>query len=135
MDPTTPKDQFIESLNRCLKHEQFIPTFYQRFMASSKEVRDRFQDTDFNRQNQMLIRSLNLAARATEGEQEALQELKERARTHDRFHLNIRPELYELWLASILETARKFDDRWTEEIQSAWMSILGYVIKYMIRRY
>jgi hypothetical protein len=44
----------------------------------------------------MLRRSLKLSAGATEGESAALAELKERAETHDRNHLDIKPELYDL---------------------------------------
>lgn len=135
MNAVAPKELFTQSLERCLKHKEYIPSFYKRFMSSSDEVREKFRTTDFDRQNLMLVRSLKLAARATDGEQEALQELKDRARSHDRYHLNIKPELYELWLTSILETSKEFDEKWNEEIEDAWNSILGYVIKYMIRRY
>lgn len=83
----------------------------------------------------MLIRSLRLSARATEGDPEALVELKDRARSHDRYHLNIKPELYQLWLSSILATSKEFDQEWNREIEAAWNRILGYIIKYMVKRY
>ncbi len=83
----------------------------------------------------MLARSLRLAAGATKGESESLAELRERAETHDRYHLNISPEYYTFWLDAILESAREFDDSWSEEVELAWKNILGFVIHHMLKQY
>ena len=135
MEETTPKQLFITSLNRCKTDESFIPSFYERFMDCSEEIRDKFKLTDFNSQNEMLLRSLELSADATLGVPEALEEIHERGRTHDREHLDIRPELYELWLESLIATAKRTDREWNHHIESAWRSILGHVIKLMTRMY
>ena len=104
-------------------------------MASSDVVSYKFRFTDFERQNKMLARSLELSAGATIGEPEALREIHERATTHDRHHLNIEPRFYDLWLDAIIKTASEFDEEWDEEIEEAWRRILGHVIKLMIRKY
>ena len=52
-----PKDLFLDSLNRCAASDNFIPAFYDRFLASSDEVQAKFEDTDFTVQNRMLLRS------------------------------------------------------------------------------
>lgn len=44
----------------------------------------------------MLLRSLKLVAGATAGEPKSLREIRQRAETHDRYHLNIEPEHYDL---------------------------------------
>ncbi len=46
---------------------------------------------------------------SAESESAALAELKERVETHDRNHLDIKPELYDLWLESLVLTAQEFD--------------------------
>jgi hemoglobin-like flavoprotein len=114
---------------------EFIPAFYKRFLATSEDVRRKFQNTDFEKQNKMLLRSLQLVAAATKGEREGLQELRERAETHDRYHLDIKPDLYDVWLSAVVETAREYDKEWIDETEDAWTAILTYAIDYMVRRY
>ena len=135
MTAMTPKDQFLQSLDRCMENEDFIPAFYDRFLATSEEIRDKFRHTNFEQQNKMLLRSLRLAAGATAGDPESLKELRERARTHDRDHLDIEPPLYDVWLQAVLETVQEFDAEWDETIEKTWRTILGYVISYMVKRY
>ena len=129
------KEIFIQSLTRCAKSEDFIPSFYDRFLSMSDEIREKFKDTDFAQQNRMLLRSLNLAATATAGEPRALQDLRERAESHDRHHFNIEPRFYEFWRSAIIETAKEFDDEWDDQIEEVWHRILGHVIHHMMKRY
>lgn len=126
---------FIDSLARCQNADDFLGQFYERFMASSEEIATRFQFTDFETQKHSLQRSLELSWGVTEGVPESLVELHERALTHDRDHLNISPELYELWLDNIIVTASECDPQWNDAIEEAWREILGHVIKYMIGKY
>jgi hemoglobin-like flavoprotein len=135
MDELPPKDRFIQSLDRCSGNADFIPAFYDRFLSVSDEIRHKFRHTDFEQQNQMLLRSLSLAADATSGKPESLRELRERAETHDRHHLNIEPHLYSIWLDCVVETASEFDTEWNESTEEAWKAILGHVIKHMTKHY
>lgn len=131
----SPKDLFLQSLERCSHNEKFIPAFYQRFLSTSEEIGDMFKDTNFSKQNQMLLRSLKLAAGTTAGEPASLREIRDRAETHDRHHLNIEPRHYDIWLNAVIESAREFDEEWNESVEEAWNSILGFVIKHMVKYY
>ncbi len=135
MDEPTPKDLFLESVGRCTASEAFIPAFYECFLNSSDEVKHKFRFTDFEKQNKMLLRSLQLCAGATSGDPEALREINQRATTHDRDHLNIDPKLYDLWLNALIATARDFDDQWDDIVEAAWHRILGHVVQLMVRKY
>ncbi len=119
MDEPTPKELFLQSLSRCTAAENFIPSFYDRFLNSSDDVREKSQHTDFERQNRMLLRSLKLAAAATSGDPEGLRELRERAETHDRYHLNIEPKFYYLWRSAIIDTASETDALWNDATNNA----------------
>ncbi|CAN5474788.1 hypothetical protein BH10ACI2_BH10ACI2_02460 [soil metagenome] len=135
MTDPSPKDIFLHSLETCASNEKFIPAFYEHFLSTSDEVRDKFESTDFENLHKMLIRSLTLAANATSGERHALSEIRERAETHDRHHLNIEPRLYDYWLNSLMSTAQDFDDKWDQSTEDAWKTTLGHVIKHMVNHY
>lgn len=135
MNDQNPKEVFLASLDRCMVDEGFISAFYERFLSSSGEVRDKFRSTDFERQNRMLHRSLRLCAGAVMGDAAALQELTARATTHDRHHLNIEPRFYDWWLESIIETASGFDEQWDPSLEASWRQTLGHAIKHLTRRY
>lgn len=135
MTEVTAKERFLESLKRCADNPGFMESFYERFLASSVEVKNKFVRTDFKKQHAMLIRSLKLAAEATSGNTAALREIHDRAETHDHNHLDIKPHLYDLWLASVIETASEFDPIWNETIGAAWRNILGLAIQQMIKHY
>jgi len=129
----TPKMLFLASLNRCRRSSNFLPMFYKRFIESSDIIRQKFLNTDFERQNKMLLESLRLIAAATSGDPEGLRELTERAETHDRNHHDIKEEHYEHWRHALIDSARTCDDQWNTPIEEAWNRILGFAIQRMIR--
>lgn len=135
MAEPSPKDIFIRSLNRCLSSDEFIPKFYERFLGSSEEIKDKFKLTDFEKQNKMLQRSLELCAGATSGDQDSLREMNERAETHNRYNLNIEPHFYDIWFESLIANASDFDDQWDDTIEKSWRRILGHVVQFMVRKY
>jgi len=135
MEELTPKDLFLQSVGRCVANELFLPEFYSRFVGASEEIQARFRFTDFDQQYVMLRRSLELCAGATSGDPESMREINERAVTHDRDHLNIKPEFYDIWLETIIDTARIHDSQWNEAVEAAWQRILGHVVKHMLRKY
>lgn len=124
-----------KSLIRCASKDNFIPAFYRYFMSSSDEIQSMFENTDFDKQNKMLIRSLSLTATAATGNPESLRELKERAKSHDRHHLNIEPRFYTLWLEAIVKAASENDPKWNAGVETAWRTIFGHVVKHMIKNY
>ena len=131
----TARQVFLDSLHRCEDSEDFLARFYARFVESSEEVREKFRNTDFDRQVRVLRRSLELSAAATEGDREGLYELAMRAVTHDRAHLDIRPALYELWLEALVATAAECDEHWDAEVERAWREVLGFTVRFMTARY
>ena len=135
MQTTPPRDLFIESLSRCAVKADFLPTFYQLFLSSSDEVREMFQHTDFEQQNKMLIKTLRLSYGVTLNDPDSPRDLRERAESHDRHHLNIRPELYDLWREALVQAAEKSDPDWNEQTEKAWREILTLIINRMIKYY
>ena len=65
---TTDSETFRASLKRCLADADFLREFYELFMASSPEVRDKFKDTEFPRQYRILrIPSTSWLSRRSRG--------------------------------------------------------------------
>jgi pantothenate kinase-related protein Tda10/hemoglobin-like flavoprotein len=131
----SPKAAFLQSLLRCEAQPDFIPRFYRHFIGSSAEVAFKFRFTDFERQQHMLLRSLQLCAQATAGDPDGLAELSARAETHSRSHLDIKPELYTLWLDAAIETVRECDPAWSPEVSAAWRQVVGFAILHMAHGY
>jgi hemoglobin-like flavoprotein len=130
-------DVFRASLSRCLAARGFLESFYESFVGSSEEVREKFKNTDMKRQVKMLEDSLYVLAVAVQGGQgsPARGALPGIARRHSRHDLDIRPELYDLWLDSLVETARTHDPEFTDASETAWRETLAAGIEYMRSHY
>ena len=140
MSPVIDRDNelFNDSFERCLKNARtpgFLNRFYEIFITSSVEVAQKFLKTNFENQVQALKASLYCLMMASGGNTDSLSQLQEIATLHDRDHLNIRPELYELWLNCLLEAVWEFDDHFDPETEQAWRNVLGFGIDYMKSRY
>lgn len=135
--PSRATDLFLHSLTRCLAAPAFLEGFYDRFVGSSEEVREKFRGVDLKRQVRMLQDSLYVSAVAVQGEEgsPARGALPWLAARHSRRDLDIRPELYDLWIACLIETARAHDPQFGPEVEGAWRETLTLVADYMKERY
>lgn len=131
----TTKKVFLQSLRRCKEKEDFIDRFYRRFLSTSDEVRQMFADTNFSLQRIKLLKSLEMMVLAIEGIPDAVHQLNERAISHDHNHLNVKPELYDYWLESLLQTVVECDEQYNPEVEMAWRKVTGHVIQHMIAKY
>jgi len=131
------KERFQASLKRCLVAPGFLDRFYELFLASSPEVQAKFEDTDFARQKRMVsdsFRIIEVLAESPPGSF-AWSQMSEIARTHDRKHRDIRPELYELWLDCLVKAVLEHDPEASPEIELAWRTVLAPGIEYMRSAY
>lgn len=128
-------EYFEPSLGRCFEAGDFMGAFYERLLGASEVVREKFARTDIDRQKHVLRTSLYLMSRACLGVEEGLEHLASVARTHSRRHLDIAPSLYELWLDTLVATARDHDPEFSESIEAAWRKLLGCGIERMIEVY
>lgn len=126
---------YDESLRRCNATPGFLDRFYERFMASSPEVRARFSKTDFVRQKRALRASLYIMALAVEDELGPARYLVDLARLHGRPQLDIGAALYDNWLDSLIATVRECDPQCTPEVEEAWERVMTAGIAYMVSHY
>ncbi|VXB30416.1 conserved hypothetical protein [Pseudomonas sp. 8AS] len=116
-------DLVMQSYGRCCASATFFDDFYRYFLASSPQVRDKFTNTDMPAQKQLLRQGiLNLVMYARGMPDTKLRALGE---SHARGRLDIRPELYDLWLDALLMSIAAHDGQFSESIRSAWREVLN----------
>ena len=134
MPPRT--DAFLASLRRCLAVPGFLSSFYDAFLASSPQVREKFAGTDFDRQKRALRSSFDTMLRAARDEADGpATHLAPLAERHGSRQLRIGAELYDLWLDSLLKTVKACDPGWSEEVDEAWEAVMGVGIHYLCEHY
>lgn len=136
MDQAT-LDTFRASLKRCLAAPDFLHEFYDRFVASSEDVREKFRKTEFPRQTRVLADSLYIMVMAAESTRDAIawKELDRLAEAHSRQGLDIHPKHYDAWLECLVTAARTFDAEFSPEIERAWRDSLAPGIEHLRSRY
>jgi hemoglobin-like flavoprotein len=127
---------FDDSLRRCTSDKRFFDRFYERFLASSPRVREKFANTDFVRQKRALKASLHLILMAAQDPEKGPDfYLREVAERHSSAQLDIGAELYDLWLDSLLASVRETDPEYGPEVEQAWESAMGIGIRFLCARY
>ena len=125
---------FNDSIERCSRKPEFLRRFYALFLASSDEVARKFEHTDMRRQARLLKTSLYILMMAS-GESERVAHLERLAKLHSRAGLDIKPELYDLWLDRLLQAVAEFDPLLDPETATAWRRVLQPGIEFMKSRY
>jgi len=116
-------NRVMQSYGRCCASEGFFDDFYASFLASSPAVRDKFAKTDMEAQKHLLRAGiLNLVLFARGMPDTKLQAL---GKSHSRAHLDIQPELYDLWIAALLKTIRQHDSQLDKQDVQAWLAVLN----------
>lgn len=124
-----------ESYGRCTLDNDFFEDFYEIFMSSSPEIKPFFARTDMSKQRQLLREGISfmlLFAQKNEGGKLAIKNI---GVLHDRDHVDVRPDLYRLWIDSLLKCIEKHDSRFNTEIKDAWEEILKPGIDRFIEMY
>lgn len=115
-------DRVMQSYGRCCANPAFFDDFYQHFLASSPAIDDKFAHTDMAAQKRLLRQGiLNLVMHAR-----GMPDTKLRALgcTHARTAMDIRPELYDLWLESLLKTIMVHDSQADAATLQSWREVL-----------
>ena len=126
---------FNDSLKRCQADPMFLTLFYQKFVLSNALVREKFANTDMHNQKMMLHASLYMIMLATQENKAANTYLEQIADRHSKTELDITPDLYGFWLESLIEAVSKIDPEYSEDIEQAWRTVMGYGVDYMISKY
>ncbi|AJE16811.1 globin [Stutzerimonas balearica] len=116
-------NRVMQSYGRCCASAGFFDDFYAAFLASSPAVREKFVRTDMTAQKQLLragILNLVLFARGMPDTK-----LRALGQSHSRAGLDIRPELYDLWVEALLKTIGQHDRQLEQADLQAWRLVLN----------
>ena len=128
-------DVVQNSFDRCLATGDFFQTFYDIFLATSPEIASKFAQTDFNKQKNLIKASVAMMIRLGTGNANARRILEKVGNTHSRQALDIRPELYDLWLDSLCEAIQRHDPDYSAELEALWRENMQEGIKLVTDRY
>jgi hemoglobin-like flavoprotein len=125
---------FNDSIERCSSDPEFLRRFYTLFLASSDTVAKKLERTDLRKQARLLKTSLYIMMLAND-ESERVVHLERLAKLHSRTGLDIKPELYDLWLDRLLQAVKESDPMFDMETETAWRRMLQPGIEFMKSRY
>ncbi len=128
-------DAVLSSYRRCMSSEQFADTFYILFLASSQEVKAKFQFTDFVHQKLALRQSLLTMILFSLNQESNQDPLIQLAIRHDRNHGDIAPHLYSLWLETLCLAVEQHDPEFTPSLEQHWRRAMQPGIDLLISRY
>ena len=129
---------FDESYERVIGHgigisengTRFFTRFYEIFLAKSETVREKFKATDMSVQMSVLQKGMFqlMSFYLMRTDSDYLQSI---AVTHNHGHYDIDPELYDLWLDSLLQTVEELDTEYHDELRLAWQIVMTPGILYL----
>lgn len=108
------------SFKRCEATGDFVDAFYSIFLGTSDEVSSMFSETDFAKQHKLLRATVFMMVTRDISEPKAAEAIERIGHSHSISQLDIRPELYELWLDSLCATVKQLDPDWSDELELAW---------------
>jgi hemoglobin-like flavoprotein len=113
---------------------EFFAAFYQLLITTDAEAASKFRNTDMPAQVRMLKASVAILLNffATGHLSDSLARL---AKSHSKLGADIPPRLYSVWLDCLVETVRRFDPKFNDEVANAWRVVFSKGIEYMTSRY
>lgn len=120
---------FNDSLDHCIAQPEFLDIFYEKLIGGSEAVAAKFEGVDMGHQKRALKASLYTAMLAADGNEPAIEHLRQLSVTHRG--LSIQPEHYDLWLDCLIATVRESGGAFDVRVESAWRHVLEVAIGIM----
>ena len=108
----------------------FFSKFYKRFTATSPDVSEKFKNTDMQKQKVMMQESFDHMLKFHLSHQ-ATDYLQRIAHLHNENNIDISPQLYDLWLESLIATVKELDPKYDRDVGLAWEIVMSAGTTYM----
>ncbi len=127
-------DSYERVSNMGENNSLFFDCFYEKFIGSSTEIADKFKNTDMKKQK-LMLRSSILYIMQLFSTHELHEYMEEIAIKHNKKHLNIQPELYDVWIECLIDTVRELDPYFNDHVELSWRMVFSPGITYMKFKY
>ena len=124
------QDSFERVNNNIIEGKDFLDYFYQIFIDKSPRIAQLFKNTSMSSQKILLKKSIQELLNFY-NERTINQHLLKIGHIHGEDKLNISPEMYDLWMDTLMETIKKFDPEFIPKVELAWRVTLSPGIAYM----
>jgi hemoglobin-like flavoprotein len=123
------------SYGNCCIEPTFFEDFYAAFLQSSETIAPMFQNTDMEKQKNVLRTGIATLISFAQGSRAAEMTVDRLAISHNHENLNIDPKLYPFWEDSLIKAVAKNDLTYNTEVDNAWRAVLKIGIDYLISKY
>ncbi len=123
--------QLTDSFGRCILDSEFLVRFYDHFTAVSAEIREKFADTNMEKQRDHLRIGLSMMIAFAEGKAYAPPELSRLSRKHGPENMQITPVMYDAWLESLIKAVSISDPKFSPALEETWRSAMRKGIQAM----
>ena len=120
-----------KSYSRCIASGKLFDRFYDIFLATDPDIKERFANTDFDKQKKLLRHGINLMIMFSEDNLIGKSGIERIRFTHSKHKLNIPSPYYALWKSSLIKAISEVDNQFNAEIEHAWSKTLDVGIEHI----
>lgn len=126
-----------QSYMRCRSNTDFFTIFYGLFLKRDEAIAAMFKNTDWHKQKHLIQHAIKSAVLFAEEPYIPIirKHIREIGESHSKYHLNVDPKYYPIWLDCMVETVRRCDPKFSLEVEKAWRQVLQPTIDLMISMY
>ncbi|MDP2343835.1 MAG: globin [Deltaproteobacteria bacterium] len=122
----------LKSFHRAL-NKGLPETFYAIFLEHDDRIRELFKNTDFKKQRDLFVHGVLMLIEFADGKAMGLMAMQRLGESHSRKKLNVTPDLYPIWVDSMMEALAKLDPEFTPELERQWRQALRKGIDLLIK--
>lgn len=125
-----------EQYGKCVISSGFFEDFYLLFTSKSPEINQMFSNTEMSFQKDALRAGLTFLIMFAEGRSTfAANKLDRIGSTHKKTQLNIRPDMYPMWIQSLVATVQKHVPVFNDHSRKAWTAVLQHGVNRIVSQY
>ncbi|MEZ8388223.1 globin [Vibrio splendidus] len=118
-----PNELFYESFERCRIDQEFLESFLADFCEHNPRFSERFEKIGLEQQTKMLKASIILIYNSA-GLPSVRNSVKKLGKRHKDLGLDISEIELNEWFNSLLNTVKKYDPHYNEQVEQAWAETL-----------
>jgi hemoglobin-like flavoprotein len=123
-------ESYWRTLDRVKSGVGFFDAFYQCFIETNPDIKEKFKHTNMENQKLMLKNSL-VHMSSFYVEKIADEYMENISKVHSKVQKDIPAYMYDLWLDCLIETVKDYDPDFNQDVELAWRLVMASGIVYM----